>query len=867
MFWNTEFLDASPSHIDVLLQMPTVKLSDILFEDDLLQELKTSNSNLINFLNRTETITELVDNITLLTEKDCCDKLVYSKVHAAYISCEILSSGSPDIFAHLVNRPDCLTKIISCLTIEPKPYNNTNNNSGQADNATEQPASDQKVNEIEEQKEADEEENEINEDEDHSGASDAKGPEQEPDVVKIENSTNDNQNDHSSDLSISEHVATKVVPQKANLVSKVISTVHMVAPALLSCHISRNIDMFSRLIDLLVDNIDVSGSFEILCTFIKPTGMEYQSIECRYHFCEILGKLHFVDKLIDVMTNSDSDDKQRNACQLLCDIIVLGRQCAADQKDQPVSFDLLTELLQSKDRVQTILEQMFSREDRNSTAIICGMKVLQVLIEKKVVADGPMVVIAIGEAQEAIEKYLIHFHELLLNPPKQEPIKTTFGIIQKPLGYIRLEVVNLIRALISTNSPFVIKKLVELATMKVIIDLFIEYSWNNLLHTQVEQALCLIINNYRKDEESNYQTQIVEMHTQHIIDNHQSNQNSTENLPETEKQKESQQQQESTQSKLEQPATEFPSRALLSQILNECDLIGRLLLPNSVTNNNISGTIIKEHDNESNNKENSSSVDNCNSNNIDSSSPKHDGELNNKEDTSTENAGELNNKDNLSPVDAAEVKTKENSSSVHDGNSKNIPLSNGIDNSDKPRRVELERQRRKNGEQANFGHIIQMINSIAINRDLDTIRDHLNEMKDTRPDLHDRWTTFVNVDVASFKEISLFYDAQSANNNVNHRFGHNNQMSNNQHLMESAISNLSHMNSPTDNENSRNNNDEGQFYAYFSFTKEVVLPDINVDVLPKMRRLRNAPSSDSPVLSERDLRYALKQRDLMNLKK
>lgn len=760
MFWNTEFLDASPSHIDVLLQMPTVKLSDILFEDDLLQELKTSNSNLINFLNRTETITELVDNITLLTEKDCCDKLVYSKVHAAYISCEILSSGSSDIFGNLVNRPDCLTKIISCLD----PTNN-------------------------------------------------------------------------------ECTTTKVVPQKANLVSKVISTVHMVAPALLSCHISQNIELFSRLIDLLVDNVDVSGSFEILCTFIKPTGVEYQSIECRYHFCEILGKLHFVDKLIDVMTNSDSDDKQRNACQLLCDIIVLGRQCAADQKDQPVSFDLLTELLQSKDRVQTILEQMFSKEDRNPTAIICGMKVLQVLIEKKVVTDAPMVALAIGEAQEAIEKYLIHFHELLLNPPKQEPIKTTFGIIQKPLGYIRLEVVNLIRALISTNSPLVIKKLVELKTMKVIIDLFIEYSWNNLLHTQVEQALCLIICNYRKDEESSYQTQIIEMHTQHILDNHRSNHNSTQDSSEKEEQKEEQHQeqpqpqpqeeqpiqqqqqqpetieltqpnseqpttdqqenqqeqqvlqeqqpqtQELAQPKLEQPTTEFPSRALLSQILNECDLIGRLLSPSSVSNGNVNGTIVKDHDGESNNKENSSS----------------EHASNNKEET---------------------------------------PETNETESSDKQRRVESERQRRKNGEQANFGHIIQMINSIAINRDLDTIRDHLNEMKDKRPDLHDRWTTFVNVDVASFKEISLYYDVQSASNNVSHRFGQNNQISNNQHLMDS--SNSSHLNSSNDNENSQNNNDEGQLYAYFSFTKEVVLPSINVDVLPRMSRSKNLPHSAAP---------------------
>lgn len=771
MFWNAEFLDSSPSHIDVMLQIPTVKLSDILFEDDLLQELKTSNPNLANFLNSPEIITELVDNITQLTEKDCCDKLVYSKVHAAYISCEILTSGSLDVFAILMSRPESLNKVISCLTVEPK-------------------------------------ENLVDEDNQLS----------EEELLKL--CRLDDQKDENQSMDCRLDLSTKVVPQKANLVSKLISAIHSVAPAVLSCHISQNIELFTRLIDLLVNNVDVSGSFEILCTFIKPTStIQQQSTELRYSFCEILGKLNFVDKLIDVMTNSDCDDKQRNACQLLCDIIVFGRQCAADQKNQPASFDLLSELLQSKDRVTTILEQMFSKEERNLTAIICGMKVLQTLIEKKTITDAPLVTKAIGEAQEALEKYLIHFHELLLNPPKQEPIKTTFGIIQRPLGYIRLEVVNLIRALISTNSAIVIKKLVELKTMKVIIDLFIEYFWNNLLHTQVEKALCLIINNNRGDEESYYQAQIDTHMQEHILNN----QISTEVNTETDiviEQREPDQEQSGggfpesgggfpqsgggfpesgvgfpesgggfpesgggfPEFKPEQPATEFPSRALLSQILNDCDLIGRLLSPCGLTNGNINGTIVDDQDTNSNNKENTSLHDS-------------------------------NNKENSDEI----VLTLS---------------SNKSESSENLRQIELGRQRRRNGEQANFGHIIKMINSIAINRDLDTIRDHLNEMKDKRPDLHDRWTTFVDVDVASFKEISLFYDVRSASNNVNHRFGLNNQMSNNQNLMDS--SNSSHMNSLNDNENNQNNNEDHN-RAYLSFTKEIVLPQINVDVLPRMK--------------------------------
>lgn len=608
MFWNNEFLDSSPSHIDVLLQMQTIKLSDLLFEEDLLQELKTSNTNLIIFLTKPDVIAELVENIVRLTEKDCCDKLLYSRVHAAYISCEILTAGSSEIFAALMSHPESLNKIINCL---------------------------------------------------------------------IDSSEETSQ--------------TRIVPQKATLVNKLISSIHSSDATNLSCYITKDIETFPKFIDVLVNNVDVSGSFELLNTFINRTTPP----DTRYVFCEILSKLNFVQNLIDVMTLSDVEDKQRNACQLLCDIIVIGRQEASEQTDTgPMAQDMLAEKLESSEAIRGILEQMFSKEMKNSTAIVCGMKVLRTLLEQKAPSDllNNQLATTIEKVQREIETYLVQFHDLLLNPPKQEPIKTTFGIIQKPLGYMRLEVVNLIRALIGTNSSNIIKKLVELKTMKTIIDLFIDYSWNNLLHTQVEQALCLIIKNCRHDEDLNYQIE-------------------TETKTEAEEQ---------------EPQQEIPSRALLSQLLDECDLIGRLLLPNS-------------------------------------------------------------------------------------------------------------------NERANFGHIIQMINSIAINRDLDTIRDHLNEMKDKRPELYDRWTTFVNVDVASFKEISLYYDAQSSSNNVTDRYGPNGRFAQAHALWPSANRLAATVDLP--NKDSRadqqNQKDEDPFLAYLSFTSETVIPTINVDVLPKVRRPKN----------------------------
>lgn len=699
MFWNSDFIASSPSSVDLVLQIQDVQLSDIIFEEELLTEMKTSNSNLINFLNKPEVISELVNNIAKLTDKDCCDKLVFSSVHIAYISCEILTSGSTEIFSTLINQPECLSKILNCLVEKPSAKTIAT--------STIVPVTITKEN-----------------DDNREGQDDGEKKEEETtkevkETEKENSALKDDKDDDSKTTNF--EFMTTIVPQKATLVSKLINTIHSTAAANLSCHITQDIESFSRLINLLINNIEISGSFEILGILMKRTNPS----ELRYAFCEILSKLNFAHRLIDVMTLSNIDDKQRNACQLLCDIIVIGRQEASEQPNDsgPMAQDMLAEFLESSQAVHIMLNQMFPNDDKdndnndddddknedgsnpkrqtNSTAIICGMKVLQTLIESKQPNSSSMIKKTIEQTQEEIEKHLIKFHELLLNPPKQEPIKTTFGIIQKPLGYMRLEVVNLIRALISTNSPNIIKKLVELKTMKVVVDLFIDYCWNNLLHTQVEQALCLIINNYRRDEEVNY---------------YEPGMND------------------------QQSAIEIPSKALLSQLLNECDLIGRLLNPNSYSMTNIIEELPKK---------------------------------------------------NQLPEDEVS----------------------------------------RNGEQANYGHIIQMINSLAINRDLDCIKDHLNEMKENKPDLYDIWTKFVSIDVASFKEISLYYDAQS-NNSFNQKFGHKIQPQNNHIITIQKLNSIRPPRGPIDE-------DFDLLVGYYHFEKEIVIPSINVDVIPRLRHVNN----------------------------
>lgn len=775
MFWNTEFLDSTQSHIDVLLQMGAVKLADILFEEDLLQELKTFNVRLGNFLTKPEVISELVDNITRLTERDCCDKSLYSRVHSAYLSCEILSSGSQDIFCALINNPESLRRIFRCLVDPPNTdltsitepcqvVMKANDENKQCEDqihdtqdvAPEDPqeietGSDDKPSSISIEKtsetitkqssteqsnetiinEAKEDECTVVKDkldevvsdskEETNGEVDTKGSTSDETIENKESIPQDeakdcghmNNHDTSTINNNNNNNVNLIRPplQKITLVSKLINTIHSLGPENLSCFITKEMETFSRLVDTLVHNIDTSGSIEILSTFINRTSPS----EFRYIFCEVLCKLNFINKLIDVMTLSEVEDKQRNACQLLCDIIVIGRQEPSEQTDSnQTAQDMLSESLESKEALTSVLRQMFSKDELNQTAIICGLKFLQILIEKKSnVEYTKLVNKTVETVQDQIEEYLPRFHELLVNPPRQEPIKTTFGVIQKPLGYLRFEVVNFIRALIGTNCPKLIRKLIELKTIGVIIDLFIEYSWNNLLHTQVEQALCLVIKNCRQDDDDSQDGGIGDV----------------------------------------KDVEKSPSQALLAQLLNECDLIGRLLTPD---------------------------------------------------------------------------------------------------------------KEKQNLEQANFGHIVQIINSIAINRDLDTIREHMNELKDKKPELFDRWTKFVDVDVASFKEISIYYDAHSANivNSLanNQRFARHLQPDPNLSLHNPHINNISTIDMTTSHTNNNSNktsdnNETSSSTSSPSNSSDLskseygdainyhidkmlnsIYPRINKDVIPRIRR-------------------------------
>ena len=82
---------------------------------------------------------------------------------------------------------------------------------------------------------------------------------------------------------------------------------------------------------------------------------------------------------------------------------------------------------------------------------------------------------------------------VLINPPYKPPVHTTCGVLKVPLGKTRLSLAKLVSALLSINHAPLNPALSQANTVTVLLDLFFEYSLNNLLHAQVESCVHSIL--------------------------------------------------------------------------------------------------------------------------------------------------------------------------------------------------------------------------------------------------------------------------------------------------------------------------------------------------------------------------------------
>ncbi|XP_064629583.1 serine/threonine-protein phosphatase 6 regulatory subunit 3-like isoform X2 [Lineus longissimus] len=257
----------------------------------------------------------------------------------------------------------------------------------------------------------------------------------------------------------------------------------------------------------LLSHLGTSAIMDLLLRLIT-------CIECpevRLNVITWLNEQKLVQRLIGLLDSTVQEEKHCNASQAICDMIKLSRERNVQMQDE-AEPDPLLETLESPDTISDMLTHMFDHK-MNESVLVNGLAILQTLLEfKRPVAlfasfegnqetmtqlDEERLQQGIHNTLQALIPRLKDIHNLLVEPPKQyyNTMPTTLGSLDPPLGNTRLQVSRLIATVVATNTSSVDLELVNLGTIKVLLNLFYDYSWNNFLHTQVVHLITSILNN------------------------------------------------------------------------------------------------------------------------------------------------------------------------------------------------------------------------------------------------------------------------------------------------------------------------------------------------------------------------------------
>ncbi|XP_012890032.1 PREDICTED: serine/threonine-protein phosphatase 6 regulatory subunit 1 isoform X2 [Dipodomys ordii] len=262
-------------------------------------------------------------------------------------------------------------------------------------------------------------------------------------------------------------------------------------------------------VDLLLRHIGTSAIMDLLLRLLTCV----ERPQLRQDVLNWLNEEKIVQRLIEQIHPSKDDNQHSNASQSLCDITRLSREQMIQGQDSPEPDQLLA-TLEKQETIEQLLSNMFEGE-QSPSVIVSGIQVLLTLLEPRrprsesmtmnnffSSVDGQLELLAQGALDSAtfspgvlnaLRPRLGCFHQLLLEPPKLEPLQMTWGSLAPPLGNTRLHVVKLLASALSANDAALTQELLVLDVPNTLLDLFFHYVFNNFLHAQVEVCVSAML--------------------------------------------------------------------------------------------------------------------------------------------------------------------------------------------------------------------------------------------------------------------------------------------------------------------------------------------------------------------------------------
>lgn len=183
-----------------------------------------------------------------------------------------------------------------------------------------------------------------------------------------------------------------------------------------------------------------------------------------------------IPQLVALLDVNSPQDVQENATQVLVNVFTL---C------QPWTQSVLVIDIFNNEAVAENLMGYIKSEPVTGFKIKQGLSVL-IAILNLITEDLIEVPLIITHIMENLD----FFAGILRDPlvlGEMQSIATTVQVLDPPFGSVRLGILELFVALLYTGYPVVVAEMEQHNVFTILLDLFFEYKWNNIVHHQITQ--------------------------------------------------------------------------------------------------------------------------------------------------------------------------------------------------------------------------------------------------------------------------------------------------------------------------------------------------------------------------------------------
>jgi len=384
-FWRT-FGFHTVSAVETILDKESFTLEELLDEEEILQEVKSQNKKLLDFLTLPPTLLKLFEYITIEASEDADPK---RRFKYPFLACEILCSEIWTI-TEAIYRDESLLDVLFAYLDQPPPLS----------------------------------------------------------------------------------------PLLASYTSRV-------AQALLSRRTSETLAYIKKRQGIISQFISHLANGSIMELLLKIIGSE-ESPEGS-GIIQWLCNTELVPSLLSKFDPSLDDDVHESAGQTLADIITISSHMPTSPllgqlESESFVNQLFTYVLSGSNSVLlnglSVVIELLRRYSRDTTEDTTTLENLPTLLA-----------VSVGKLEQ---------FDNFLRTPMPADMVTTVGQLN-PLGFYRLKVVDFYLSLLRTRYRSIDEQFAKQGTLKIILDLFFTYRWNNFLHSIVEQIILTILESQNDD--------------------------------------------------------------------------------------------------------------------------------------------------------------------------------------------------------------------------------------------------------------------------------------------------------------------------------------------------------------------------------